>query len=185
MTRPSRAKADKADLFAAYWNVGSADAIAPVREYRFDPVRRWRFDFAWPAQRVAVEVEGNAWHVRGGGRHMQDADLEKYNAAAFAGWRVFRFSPGMLNRDPLGCVYMVRMAIRQDGWHPEPGTEYTHAVRIEETGPNTHTMIYDRISCSQEYGDGIPVPGTFRVHECPDPLAAHLRPSAAEMSEDE
>src|SRR5690606_39740371 len=39
----------------------------PVREYRFHPERRWRFDFAWPDLRVAAEVEGGI-HI--GGRHV-------------------------------------------------------------------------------------------------------------------
>lgn len=63
------------------------------REYRFDPVRKWRFDFAWPAKRLAVEVEGGTWtggrHTRGSG---YQADLEKYNAAAAQGWTVLRFA---------------------------------------------------------------------------------------------
>ncbi|MCX6553156.1 MAG: hypothetical protein NTY02_19505 [Acidobacteria bacterium] len=64
---------------------------APVREYRFDRVRRWRFDFAWPAQMVAAEVEGGLYsqgrHVRGRGF---TEDCAKYNAAALQGWRVLR-----------------------------------------------------------------------------------------------
>jgi len=64
----------------------------PTREYRFDSVRRWRFDFAWPALRVAVEAEGGIWT---GGRHTRgagfEADMAKYNAAAVAGWTVLRF----------------------------------------------------------------------------------------------
>lgn len=63
------------------------------REYRFDAVRMWRFDFAWPARRLAVEVEGGTWtggrHTRGSG---YQADLEKYNAAAAQGWTVLRFT---------------------------------------------------------------------------------------------
>lgn len=37
-----------------------------VREHRFHPARRWRFDFAWPELLFAVEVEGGIWT---GGRH--------------------------------------------------------------------------------------------------------------------
>jgi len=65
----------------------------PEREYRFDPTRRWRFDFAWPQYKLAVEVEGVTW---AGGRHQRvsgyEADAEKYNAAAAAGWKVLRFT---------------------------------------------------------------------------------------------
>lgn len=66
-------------------------ALAPVQEYKFNPDRKWRFDFAWPAQRVALEVEGGIWmkgrHVRARG---YEADCEKYNEAALSGWTVLR-----------------------------------------------------------------------------------------------
>ena len=39
-----------------------------VAEYRFHPGRDWRFDFAIPSRRVAVEVEGGAFN---GGRHIR------------------------------------------------------------------------------------------------------------------
>jgi very-short-patch-repair endonuclease len=65
---------------------------APEREYKFAPDRKWRFDFAWPARMLAVEVEGG---VYSGGRHTRGSgfvkDVEKYNAAAMLGWRVLRF----------------------------------------------------------------------------------------------
>ena len=103
---------DKADLFDGYWRmlVKSYDH-PPEREYRFHPIRRWRFDFAWPDSMIAVEVDGNAWHVKGGGRHGTDKDREKINAAASLGWRVFHFSPKMLNDDPAECVAQVQRAV--------------------------------------------------------------------------
>ena len=65
----------------------------PYREYRFHPTRRWRFDFAWPAQKVAVEIEGGVFsrgrHTRGSGFVK---DCEKYNNAALMGWTVLRFA---------------------------------------------------------------------------------------------
>ena len=69
----------------------------PQTEYRFAPPRRWRFDFAWPAAMLAVEVEGGSWiagrHVRGRGF---EADCEKYNAATLLGWRILRFTTAMV-----------------------------------------------------------------------------------------
>jgi very-short-patch-repair endonuclease len=63
----------------------------PVREYKFDPKRRWRADFAWPESMLLVEVEGGHWiggrHTRGSGF---DKDAEKYNEAALAGWTLIR-----------------------------------------------------------------------------------------------
>lgn len=79
---------------ALSWQVRATSLPEPVQEVRFDPVRKWRFDFAWPAHKVAVEVEGggyvNGRHNRGGGF---EADCEKYNAAALLGWIVLRVTP--------------------------------------------------------------------------------------------
>jgi very-short-patch-repair endonuclease len=65
----------------------------PVPELRFHPTRGWRFDFAWPESRVALEVDGAiGWgrHTRPGGWHK---DTEKLNAAVAQGWRVLRCTP--------------------------------------------------------------------------------------------
>ena len=68
-----------------------------AREYRFAPPRRWRFDYAFPQHKVAVEVEGGVW-IRG--RHTRGAgfvkDLEKYSEAAILGWAVIRVVPDSL-----------------------------------------------------------------------------------------
>lgn len=67
----------------------------PIREYRFFDARGWRFDFAWPELKIAVEIEGAV----GWGRHTQKAgftnDCDKYNQAALMGWHVFRFTSKM------------------------------------------------------------------------------------------
>ena len=69
------------------------------QEYRFHPTREWRFDFAIPAVRVAIEVEGGVWN---GGRHFRPEgylrDMEKYNEAAACGWLVIRTIPSELLR---------------------------------------------------------------------------------------
>ncbi len=69
-----------------------AARIVPVREYRFAPPRRWRFDFVvCLPSKVAVEVEGGVWgksrHTTGKG---YTDDCEKYSEAAALGWRVIR-----------------------------------------------------------------------------------------------
>ncbi len=79
------------DLLA--WHIKTWGLPEPEREYRFDPVRLWRIDFAWPAFRLAVEVEGL---TDAGGRHQRiqgfEKDEEKYNALQLAGWTLLRFS---------------------------------------------------------------------------------------------
>jgi hypothetical protein len=69
----------------------------PVAEYRFHVERKWRFDFAYPAIKVAVEIEGGAWtrgrHTRGKGFIL---DCEKYNEAQIRGWKVLKFTPSQV-----------------------------------------------------------------------------------------
>lgn len=127
---------DKKIMFLNAWRViNGHDAPTPKTEYRFVALalglldangaakknfraemnraglHDWRFDFAFVPQKVAVEINGNAWHTMGGGRHGKDADLEKMNYAQSIGWHVFQFSPSMLKKDPYKCVKMVYDAI--------------------------------------------------------------------------
>ena len=66
----------------------------PVTEHRFHPVRKWRFDFCWPEQKLALEIQGGLF-VKG--RHSRGAsmlkDYEKFNAAASMGWRLIYCQP--------------------------------------------------------------------------------------------
>lgn len=102
---------DKADTFAFYWRIATDPTLPqPEREHGFHTTRRWRFDFAWPAHKIAVEVDGGQWLARGG-RHNTDADREKMNAAAELGWRVFRYSVDMLTKDGEACALQVAGAI--------------------------------------------------------------------------
>lgn len=78
-----------------------------VTEHIFHHDRRWRFDFAFPLQKIALEVEGGIWigggHSRGSG---VSKDMEKYNAAILLGWRVLRCTPSKLCT--LETINMVR-----------------------------------------------------------------------------
>src|SRR5262245_37505838 len=68
----------------------------PTAEFAFALAqgRRWRFDWAWPAFRVALEIDGGVWT---GGRHTSGkgflGDMRKLNAAATEGWLVLRCLP--------------------------------------------------------------------------------------------
>jgi len=74
----------------------------PEREFRFDFYRKWRFDFAWPEIKLAVEIDGGLYQM---GRHQRPAgfrnDIEKLNAATLAGWRVLRGDAKMVNSGEL------------------------------------------------------------------------------------
>lgn len=92
--------------------VRGAQLPEPRREYRFDADRRWKFDFAWPDWKIAVECEGGIWTQ---GRHTRalgfEADCSKYNAATVQGWRVLRFTSNMIQSG--AAVETLTQAIQQ------------------------------------------------------------------------
>ena len=95
--------------------IRAAKLPEPIREYRFAAyivggpgrglrvalsekgLKDWRFDFAWPYLKIAVEVEGGGWS---NGRHTTgkgfSADLQKYNAAMQNGWTVYRCDSALI-----------------------------------------------------------------------------------------
>lgn len=81
-----------------------------IKEFKFHPIRKWRFDYALPEHRIAIEVEGGVWT---GGRHTSPkgflGDMEKYNTATLMGWRVFRTVPDALCTN--ATLQMIREAI--------------------------------------------------------------------------
>lgn len=82
---------------------------APSPEFKFAMHlgRRWRFDWAWPEPRVALEIDGGVF-LPGGGRHTRGAgyrrDAEKLNEAAIAGWVVLHVLPEQLSTHALDLV---------------------------------------------------------------------------------
>lgn len=75
----------------------------PTREYRFDGVKRWRFDFAYLDCKLAIEIEGVVFQRPDRmqvGRHQTalgvEGDCVKYNSATMQGWRVLRFTQRMV-----------------------------------------------------------------------------------------
>ncbi len=93
--------------FETRWQqLAPPDLPTPVAQHRFVQGGKWAFDFAWPDQRVACEIDGGQWQP-GGGCHARDGDRVKLNAAVLHGWQVLRFSGAMLEQDPAGCVGQV------------------------------------------------------------------------------
>lgn len=82
-----------AEKFEHVWAEETPEGSDYVPEYRFHPDRKWRFDYAWPAFKVAVEIQG--FGKGGFGGHQRQAgvekDNEKCNMALTMGWRVLRY----------------------------------------------------------------------------------------------
>lgn len=118
----ARSKSDKAQLFYDAWRLMYPSAPVPVAEYEFAKNveyidargktrrRKYRFDYVFVEERVAVEVDGGQF-AYGGGRHATDEDREKQNVAAMLSYSVFHFSPKMLTNDPAHCVEQVKIAV--------------------------------------------------------------------------
>lgn len=90
---------------------------APEQQFKFHPTRLWRFDFAFPKYKIAVEINGGTFshgrHTRGSSLH---DEYDKLNAAVLLGWRVMLFDSQHL-RDPLECAGRVGllMSLVTDG----------------------------------------------------------------------
>ncbi len=92
--------------------------LTPTREHRFHETRRWRFDFAFPDLKVALEKEGGVF-MGGAGRHTSGAgftkDCEKYSVAAGLGWLVIRATTTQINKWAFLPWLDAAIELRQNG----------------------------------------------------------------------
>ena len=92
LTKRKNAGSPALDLFVEVLK-DRIPGVEVQKEYRFHSVRKWRFDYAFPSLKVAVEVDGGIWT---GGRHNMPVgyinDMEKLNTAASMGWLVLRIT---------------------------------------------------------------------------------------------
>lgn len=89
--------------FLLYLRTRARNIPEPEREYRFHETRKWRFDFAWPRFRFALEIDGLVYDGKGGHQTVDGVkrDCEKYEAAMLDGWTVYRV-PGQWIADGTG-----------------------------------------------------------------------------------
>ncbi len=78
------------DLNLTYWC--NQNKLTLEKEYRFDPERKWRFDYCIPAHRIGIEFEGGIYLKTSGhntAKHYTK-DTDKYNRATVLGYRIIR-----------------------------------------------------------------------------------------------
>lgn len=68
----------------------------------------FEIDVVFEADRVAIEVDGWAWHRDA---HRQRRDAERQNVLVNAGWHVLRFTWHTLVEDPDGVIRQIRAAL--------------------------------------------------------------------------
>jgi hypothetical protein len=76
------------------WNLpfwANENSVTIEKEYKFCD-RGWRFDWAFPFLKIAVEFEGGIFMNKSGHTNVNgyNRDTEKYNKAQILGWRVIR-----------------------------------------------------------------------------------------------
>lgn len=107
-------KSPLAVKFEELWARLGGPALTP--EFRFTKERRWRFDYALPAAKIAIEIEGGIFKRQG---HASPKgyikDCRKYNAAVADGWALFRLAAGMMSDEDVGfvCVTVKRMLLER------------------------------------------------------------------------
>jgi very-short-patch-repair endonuclease len=102
------AAADRADSAAERLLVRilrEAGVTGWVLGFPFGP---WRIDLAFPAQKVAVEVDGWAWHVD---PERFRADRRKQNALVRTGWDPLRFTWHDLDQRPDAVLTEIRETV--------------------------------------------------------------------------
>lgn len=103
------------DAFINTWKLCGGDEAFWTPEYKFHPLRKWRFDFANPTLKFAVECNGGQWVKSGhsSGKGLQ-RDAEKLNTAQAAGWRVYVLTTSMLSkRDAIGNVRKIMQEVQE------------------------------------------------------------------------
>ncbi len=107
-----------------------------ISEHKFaHPAKAWRFDFAEPQLKIAIECEGGIWlgktekcpdckcyrSKHKPGRHTSGTgfkkDCEKYNFAVLLGWALLRYTTGHITKEPLTLRNQViqLVELRRDG----------------------------------------------------------------------
>jgi very-short-patch-repair endonuclease len=100
---------------------------APIPQYRWatelvtakGKPRQFRADFAWPAFRLLVEVQGGIWRP-GGGAHSGgmaiERDIDKQQCAVLLGWWLFPVTTDDVKNGR--AIGQVVRALAARGWQP-------------------------------------------------------------------
>lgn len=84
--------------------------------------RKWRWDYAWVEERVALEVQGGIWsrgrHGRGSGIVK---DMAKFNAGAALGWRLLLVEPKDLATRATALLIRKALAWKEMSAETPPG----------------------------------------------------------------
>lgn len=81
------------ERFARAWKKKYPRLPPPVPQYKFYEERNFKSDFAWPKEKVLVEIQGGSFSFGGHNRAVvQSADYDKARWAARLGWKFLPFN---------------------------------------------------------------------------------------------
>ncbi|MEO6715401.1 MAG: DUF559 domain-containing protein, partial [Mycobacteriales bacterium] len=81
----------------------------PVRQHPvLEAGRRYRLDLAYPAARLAIEVDGKAWHFDA---ERRTADITRDAVLAATGWLTLRFTYEQIRSDPAWVAACISEAL--------------------------------------------------------------------------
>lgn len=138
----ARKKGDPEELYGEQCRAFRLPAVEPQLRFAKAIGRQWRFDFAFPQYKLAVEIEGLVVMRLAGelvvrGRHASikgiKDDMEKYNTAALFGWTVLRFQQQDVK--PKRAIEMTMRVLAARGW---PG-----AITLQASAPDNKQVIPD------------------------------------------
>jgi hypothetical protein len=103
------------DYMWAYLRIARPKIEFPFFKEDKKYAKHYRFDYAWPEIKMAVEVEGIFYNPKQGKSRHQTAvgyirDTKKYNAAAELGWVVLRYVPGKIDFSQIKNVYVAKVS---------------------------------------------------------------------------
>jgi hypothetical protein len=116
---------------------------APEKEYLFcrHLGRLYRWDFAWPWAKVALEADGGRFTGRGRGRpvtgapigyHGSDEDNRKRNIGNLLGWKILIYSPAMISSGE--AIEDARIALAQAQGQPWEDRLLAHVRAVFDRG---------------------------------------------------
>ena len=97
------ARRDAEDELASALGLAGDPFVGFERQYAYVPGRKFRADFAWPASRLLVEIQGGVFTGQAHGSVKGVlADIERLNLATLNGWRLLRFTTACADRAEVG-----------------------------------------------------------------------------------
>lgn len=113
---PKQTRRDlEGEFYAAWLRLAPPNTPQPERQYRWSYPRRHKADFAWPAQKIIVEIQGGTFAKSRMGHTgaSVEKDYERTNLAQRIGWVVLQYGTGAIEKRIVQIVEEIVVAIKE------------------------------------------------------------------------